>query len=142
PRALLGGRMEVDVEAARRAVADRVGAPLGFSLEEAAAGILRIVTANMVQAIRVISVERGYDPREFALIAFGGAGPLHAAGIAKELGIGTVIVPDHPGLLCALGLLCSELRADFSRTRILPLVPASHAAFRELVADLEAEVTQ
>jgi len=89
--------------------------------------------------LRVVSVERGYDPREFVLIAFGGAGPLHAAEMAKELGIRRIIVPGHPGLLCALGLLHSELRADFSRTRILPLDAASHGALRELVQALEAE---
>jgi N-methylhydantoinase A len=89
-----------------------------------------------VQAIRVISVEQGFDPRRFALVAFGGAGPLLASQLARELGISRVVVPTHPGLLCALGLLMADVRSDFSLTRIAPLADCGaeglNAAFSEL----------
>ena len=86
-----------------------------------AQGIVSVVTANMAQAIRVISVQRGHDPREYTLVAFGGAGPLHAARLARELEIPRILVPRHPGILCALGLLLSDLRTNYARTRLLPV---------------------
>jgi N-methylhydantoinase A len=86
-----------------------------------AQGIVSIVTANMARAIRVISVQRGHDPRDYTLMAFGGAGPLHAARLAKELDIKRILVPRNPGILCAMGLLLTDLRADFAATRLLPL---------------------
>ena len=85
-----------------------------------AQGIISVVTANMARAIRVISVQRGHDPRDYTLMAFGGAGPLHAARLARELDIGRVLVPRNPGILCALGLLLTDLRADFAATRLMP----------------------
>ena len=96
----------------RRRVAD----PLGLSLEDAARGILAIVDNNMVGAIRVVSVERGHDPRDFTLVPFGGAGPLHGCALAALLGIARVLVPPAPGVLCADGLLAADLKAEFSRT--------------------------
>lgn len=83
---------------------------------ETANGILDIVTANMAKAIRVISVQRGHDPRDYALVAFGGAGPVHAVRLARELGMKRIVVPKTPGVLCALGLLMTDLRTDFSAT--------------------------
>ena len=83
-----------------------------------AQGIISVVTANMARAIRVISVQRGHDPRDYTLVAFGGAGPLHAARLAKELEIGRILVPRNPGILCAMGLLLTDLRADFAMTRL------------------------
>jgi N-methylhydantoinase A len=80
-----------------------------------------VVTANMARAIRVISVQRGHDPRDYTLIAFGGAGPLHAARLARELDIRRILVPRSPGILCAMGLLLTDLRADFAATRLVPL---------------------
>jgi len=118
PDALLGGRMPIRAELAQRAVAERIAAPLGLGVEEAAQGILTILNENLIQAIRVISVERGFDPRRFTLVAFGGAGPLLASALATELGIANVLVPPSPGLLCAHGLLVADMRADFSITRI------------------------
>ena len=112
---LLGGSMGLDAAAARAAlepVADR----LGFGVERAAHGIVAIVVSNMVRAIRGISVERGLDPRRFALIAFGGAGPLHAADVARSLGIREIVVPPAPGILCAQGLIVSDLKEIFVRT--------------------------
>lgn len=113
---LLGGRLTIDAARAAKAIADTVGKPKGVSVEEAAWGMLAVVNSNMVRALRVVSVERGYDPRDFALVAFGGAGPLHACDVARDLGMRQVIVPPAPGVLCAIGLLTADLRADASRT--------------------------
>jgi N-methylhydantoinase A len=116
PAGLLGGGMALDRALAVRAIVDRVARPLGLSLEEAARGILAIADANMVGAIRVVSVERGHDPRDFTLVAFGGAGPLHGCYLAELLGIRRVVIPPAPGVLCAEGLLAAGLKAQFSRT--------------------------
>jgi N-methylhydantoinase A len=124
------------------AIEKELCAPLGIDLFQAAAGILDIVNANMMGAVRVISVEQGEDARDFALVAFGGAGPLHAADIARAMGIAHVIVPPRPGLLSALGLLHAEVRGDFSLTRFLraeaPSVGAVNAGFAQLRAQAEA----
>jgi N-methylhydantoinase A len=102
---------------------DRLARKLGLGAMETAQGIISVVTANMAKAIRVISVQRGHDPRDYTLMAFGGAGPLHAARLAKELDIKRILVPRNPGILCAMGLLLTDLRADFATTRLLPLEP-------------------
>ncbi|NHN84152.1 hydantoinase/oxoprolinase family protein [Acetobacter musti] len=112
---LLGGGMDIDVQAARKAIADTVANPLGLEPGEAARGILAIANNAMVGAIRVVSVERGYDPRDFVLVPFGGAGPLHGCALAELVGIRTVLIPPSPGVLCAQGLLAADLRAEFSR---------------------------
>lgn len=116
--ALLGGAMSLDVDAARRAIERDVARPLGLTVEDAAKGVLAISNNDMVGAIRVISVERGEDPRDFALLPFGGAGPLHGGEMARLLGMKTVITPPSPGVLSAIGLLASTLRADYTRTCI------------------------
>jgi N-methylhydantoinase A len=135
PRYLLGGRMAIRHDLAREAIG-RLAASLGLDPMATALGILSVVTANMVRAIRVISVQRGYDPRDYTLIAFGGAGPLHAARLAQELDIGRVLVPRNPGVLCAMGLLLTDLRADFAVTKLQKLEPAAlpdmAEAFRSL----------
>src|SRR5262245_23786318 len=105
PPHLLGGEVPLQIARARQAILEQVAIPLGMSLHEAAAGILQIVNSNMMGALRVVSVEKGYDPRDFALVAFGGAGPLHAGQLAELLGTPTVIIPPYPGILSALGLL-------------------------------------
>jgi N-methylhydantoinase A len=110
PTQLLGGRMPIRADLARAAI-DRIAARLGIDALAAAQGIIAVVTANMARAIRVISVQRGHDPRDYTLVAFGGAGPLHAARLAAELDIRRVLVPRNPGILCAMGLLL----ADFAR---------------------------
>src|SRR5262249_13232934 len=115
PEHLLGGRMNIRQDLARQAVGHLAGR-LGLGLMETAQGILSVVTANMARAIRVISVQRGHDPRDYTLMAFGGAGPLHAVRLARELEIGRVLVPRNPGILCAMGLLLTDLRADFAAT--------------------------
>lgn len=120
PRGLLGGGMALDESLARKAIAP-LAERLGFSIERTAHGMLGIVVANMVRAIRAVSVERGHDPRAFALLPFGGAGPLHATDVAKSLGIRRCLVPFAPGILCAQGLIVSDLRETFVRTAVTPL---------------------
>jgi N-methylhydantoinase A len=124
PTNLLGGRMAVRQDLARDAIG-RLAKQLGLSLMQTAQGVVSVVTANMARAIRVISVQRGHDPRDYTLIAFGGAGPLHAARLARELDIARILVPRSPGILCAMGLLLTDLRADFAVTRLLPLASDS-----------------
>ena len=118
PPRLLGGEMELDVDAARAAV-QKVADAMGLeSVEQAAEGILAIVNENMAGALRLVSVQRGHDPREFALVAYGGAGPLHANALAKLMGSFPVIVPPAPGLLCAIGDLVADFRDEFAQTYI------------------------
>lgn len=111
---LVGGGMELDRDAAEEAIRTRIAEPLGLELHEAAGAIIEVANANMANAVRLISLQRGYDPREFALVAFGGAGPLHGAAIAADLGIPTVLVPPRPGAWSALGCLMVEIRHDLS----------------------------
>ena len=139
PKTLLGGRMVVYPARARAAIEKELCPSLGLDMFEAAAGILDIVNANMMGAVRVISVEQGEDPREFALVAFGGAGPLHAADIARNMGIRRVIVPTRPGLLSALGLLHADVRGDFSLTRFVRALPSNLAAINAGFAQLRAQ---
>jgi N-methylhydantoinase A len=105
---------------------------------QTAQGIVSVVTANMARAIRVISVQRGHDPRDYTLVAFGGAGPLHAARLARELDIARILVPRSPGILCAMGLLLTDLRADFAATRLLPLAPDVVGEVEAAFASLDA----
>ena len=112
PRGLLGGEMALDIGLARRAF-EPMAARLGFSVERTAHGVLGVVVANMVRAIRTLSVERGHDPRAYTLMPFGGAGPLHARDVAASLGIREVLVPGAPGIVCAQGLVVSDLTEDF-----------------------------
>ncbi len=126
PEYLLGGRMKIRQDLAKQAIAG-LAERLGLGLYETAQGIVSVVTANMARAIRVISVQRGHDPRDYVLMAFGGAGPLHAARLARELEISRVLVPANPGILCAMGLLLTDLRADFALTRLVPATEASAA---------------
>ncbi|MCA8929854.1 MAG: hydantoinase/oxoprolinase family protein, partial [Alphaproteobacteria bacterium] len=141
PPSLLGGGMSLDVAAARAAIERDVARPLGLSVEDAARGILAISNNDMVGAIRVISVERGEDPRQFALIPFGGAGPLHGSEMARLLGMTTLVVPPSPGVLSAIGLLVSTLRADYAQTCVEapPYDGARIAAtFRQLEQEADA----
>lgn len=136
--ALLGGSMPIDASLSYAAV-ERLGRRLGLDPLETAQGIISVVTANMARAIRVISVQRGYDPSDYALVAFGGAGPLHGARLAEELGMRRVIIPQRPGALSALGMLMTDLRSDFTRTRITRLTadldPALEADLTALTED-------
>ena len=112
---LLDGQMTLDIEAARKVVG-KIGDQFGYTVEEAANAILKLANANMVDALRLISVRKGYDPRDFALVAFGGAGALHCAYLAKEIDIPNVIVPAHPGVAAAMGCLLVDVRHDVSKT--------------------------
>jgi N-methylhydantoinase A len=114
----LAGRVDLDVEAAERAVGE-LGRDLGLGPLQTAAGILRVANQEMVRALRIVTVERGVDPRRFALLPFGGAGPMHAAAVAAELGIETILCPRAGGVLSALGLCASERRRDTARTVML-----------------------
>ncbi len=123
---------------ARKAIAP-LAERLGFSIERTAHGMLGIVVANMVRAIRAVSVERGHDPRNFALLPFGGAGPLHATDVAKSLGIRRSLVPFAPGILCAQGLIVSDLRETFVRTAVTPLNDARMADVAARIKELKAQ---
>ncbi len=138
PVEILDGRMKVHRDLAVAAIG-RMADALGMGTMEVAQGIISVVTANMAKAIRVISVQRGHDPRNYALMAFGGAGPLHAVRLAQELRMTTVIVPRSPGILCAMGLLLTDLRADFSATRLVPLEPDARAGIADAMARVDAE---
>src|SRR6516165_9298637 len=135
PAHLLGGRMKVRHDLARAAI-ERLASLLGMDALTTADGIIAVVTANMARAIRVISVQRGHDPRDVTLVAFGGAGPLHAARLAAELDIGRVLVPRNPGILCAMGLLLADLRADFAATRLMALSSAVISEIETIIAEL------
>ena len=139
PDRFVGGEMRVDLDAARAAIADAVAAPLAMSLEQAAAGIVRIANANMERALRVSSAEKGYDPRDLALVAFGGAGPMHAAALAKAVGIPTVLVPERPGVFSAVGLMMSDIRHDYVRTRLLRGAEIAGDALDALFRGLDGE---
>jgi len=136
---LLGGEMEIDFDAAERAVSDRLGAPLGVDAHTAAAAAIDVVNHAMAEALKIVSVQRGHDPREFTLAAFGGAGPLHACALAEELGMNHVLCPPIPGAFSALGLVTTDLKRDYVRTfhrRADQAVPEELAA---AFAGLEAE---
>ena len=134
----LGGRLRLDAAAAWRAM-ERLAGPLGLSVEAAAAGMVQVIDANMAAGIRHVTVERGHDPREFLLVVGGGAGPVHAAGIAAELGLTRILVPRSSSIFCAGGLLLSDLRHDFVRTYVTPFERADRDRLRAIVASLGRE---
>ena len=139
PAFFLGGEMALDAGAARKAIADRVAAPLALDPIAAAAGIVEIANAHMIGAMRLVSVQRGYDPRQFVLVAFGGAGPLHANALARELGIPAVLVPPNPGIASAVGMLMTDLRHEFVTTRRVRLDALTPEALESLFADFLVE---
>jgi N-methylhydantoinase A len=134
--AVLGGEVVLRRELAERAL-EEFGAKVGLSALEAAAGVVQVADAEMVRALRVISVERGLDPREFALVAFGGAGPLHACALADELGITRVLVPKACGVLSALGLAISDLRRDYVAPLLAPIDKVEHGELEQAFAGME-----
>ncbi|MCC0013721.1 MAG: hydantoinase/oxoprolinase family protein [Rhodobiaceae bacterium] len=138
PVEILGGRMKVRKDLAEEAIG-ALAKQLGLGLEQTAQGIISLATANMAKAIRLISVQRGYDPRDYALMAFGGGGPLHAARLAQELDMSQIIIPTTPGTLCALGLLMTDLAADFAKTLNKPLGEEAIGALEEGFAALEEQ---
>jgi len=141
PPQLLGGEMQLDVEAAKAAV-QKIGDALGLDLHRAAEGILDIVNENMAGALRLVSVQRGYDPRDFALVAFGGAGPMHANAVAKVMGSFPVLVPPAPGLLCATGDLVADFRDEFARTYIRTIDRVTGDELRAILEELGGEASE
>ena len=135
PPRLLGGEMTLDVEGSTKAVA-KIGEAIGLETEAAAEGMLAIVNENMAGALRLVSVQRGYDPRDFALVAFGGAGPLHANAVAELMGSFPVIVPPSPGLLCAIGDLVAEFRNEFAQTIVTPIEDVKPEDVASVLEDL------
>ncbi len=139
PERFLGGKMTLQSELAWEAVRKQIAEPLGLSVEAAAEGIIRVVNAGMIKGIRVVSVGKGYDPRDFCLVAFGGAGPLHAAELAAELEIPRVLVPVAPGVTSALGLLMADLRHDYVRTALARGDEVNAKQLGALFTDMEHE---
>lgn len=138
PAYFLGGELPLDPCAAAQAVERVCAQPLGMDTLHAAVGIVDIANATMGQAVRLVTVQRGYDPREFCLVAFGGAGPVHANQVAADLGIPLVLVPPSPGVASAWGLLMSDLRHDYRATRQQPLADARVEEINGLLGDFEA----
>ncbi|MFV1959805.1 MAG: hydantoinase/oxoprolinase family protein [Planctomycetota bacterium] len=139
PAFFAGGAMPLDVDAARQAIGRGIAKPLGLDVEEAAAGMYRVINANMAHGVREITVKRGLDPREFPLVVAGGAGPLHACMIASELGIPTLLVPPTSSVLCAAGMLLTDLQHDFVRTYITRLGDLDFARLETLVEAMRGE---
>lgn len=139
PDSILGGKMKMDVETARKVMKEKIADPLGITVEEAAEGILKVINANMVRGIRVISVEKGHDPRDFSLMAFGGAGPLHAVDIAREIGSKEVIIPPTPGITCATGMLMADVKHDYVKSYTANLSDVSNDGLNAIISSLVAE---
>ncbi len=142
PADFAGGTVPLDVAKARQAIEVNVADPLGISVEAAAVGVLRVATNQMAEALRTVTVERGFDPRDFALVAFGGGGPIHAAAVARELGIRRVLVPVNPGVFSAHGIARSDIRHAYTRSLVTLLGdmdPVAIAAVRDALAASAAE---
>ncbi len=139
---LVGGDLVLDSARAEAAIREHVAGPLGQSVSEAARAILRVSNANMADAVRLVSIMRGHDPRDFALVAFGGAGALHGADLARELAIPTVIVPPHPGVTSALGCLLVDIRHDLALTHLVNTADADPKDLDEAFAELEREARE
>jgi N-methylhydantoinase A len=139
---LIGGAMTLDRCAAEQAVQEHVADPLGLGLVEAAAAIIQVANANMADAVRLISIRRGYDPREFCLVAFGGAGPLHGAALAEDLSIPTVLVPPSPGITSALGCLLVDVRHDLSAMFLAHVETVDEKALEGEFVKLEGEARE
>ncbi|MDP2358908.1 MAG: hydantoinase/oxoprolinase family protein [Beijerinckiaceae bacterium] len=139
---LLEGAMRIDGAKAVRAVQDNVAAPLGMSVRDAAWGVVTVLMTNCVSAMRTITVERGYDPREFTLIPFGGMGPTIAGRIARELGVRRILVPRDPGTFSAWGMLVTDVHQEKSLTRLTSIEDATPQSIEGLFADLEKEAIE
>ena len=138
PELFAGGDITPDMAAVERALSN-VAVQLGTDVASVARGILRIANDNMTNALKLVSVNRGYDPRDFALVAFGGGGAMHGAALAQELGVRKLIIPVNGAVFSAWGMLVTDLRRDHLRTQLLPLVPANLLALQNLLAELRAE---
>jgi len=137
PAYLLGGEMGIHLEMARDMLAEKIARPLGMDLMQAAEGIIAVVNANMIRGIRRVSVERGYDPRDFSLVPFGGAGPLHGVELAQALNMTRVVVPAHPGIASAFGMLSADVRHDYVQTLIIASDRVEGKQLDSIYRDLE-----
>jgi N-methylhydantoinase A len=135
----LGGEMTLDLAGATKALTEKIATPLGLDPIEAAEGILRIATTKMAHVVRWVTTERGLDAADFALVAYGGAGPLHASAVARELAIGSVIIPRAPGHFSAFGMLVADLRRDFVNTWFTPLADASFPEMEKIFKEMERQ---
>ncbi|MEA2596604.1 MAG: N-methylhydantoinase [Thermomicrobiales bacterium] len=138
PDYFLGGEIAVSVELARKAM-QKIADALGVSVEDAALGVIRIANANMINALKLVSVRRGYDPRDFTLIAFGGGGAMHAAALAKELHVGRVLIPQAPGHFSAWGMLMTDPTQDFIRTTLVASNDENRPRIEEIFGGMEEE---
>ena len=138
PAKFAGGAIALDADRAVDAIRDRIAAPLGLDVEAAAAGIHQVVNAQMAEGIRLVSVRQGFDPREFTLVAMGGAGPVHACALAADLGLARVVVPRHPGVLSAAGLLAAPIEHEVSVAYAEPFAGLSIVPVRRIIAGLDA----
>jgi N-methylhydantoinase A len=139
PLNFLGGQMRLDPEGARRAIGSKVADPLNLSVDDAALGILRIANAQMANSVRAVTTAKGLDPRDFVMFAYGGAGPLHATDVARELGVGRVIIPPMPGHFSAYGMLLTSLRRDYAYTHIMRFSAADLGAWEQECRRMEEE---
>ena len=139
PGFFAGGQMTLDLAASRAAIEEQVAKPLGLSIEEAAAGMYRIVCTNMAQGVREVTIKRGFDPREFPMVVAGGAGPIHSCLICDELEIPFQIVPRESSIFCAAGMLMSDLKHDFVRTFVANLASLDWDRLAPVIAEMEAE---
>jgi len=139
PERFLGGEMRLDRHAAENALRARLAGPLHVSLERAASGMLQVATSAMANAVRHVTLERGLDPRDFTLVAYGGGGPLHSASVAKELAISKIIIPDAPGHFSALGMLMADSRRDYVQTLFERMEDLEMSVLEEQFKKLEAE---
>ena len=139
PNNFLGGKMRLDIEAARRAIEAVVAGPLGMTVMDAAEGIVRIINVKMQEAIKAISTMRGHDLRDFKLLAFGGAGPLHAGSMAADLGMAGVVIPLYPGVYSAMGLVMSDVKHDYIRSRLVNLTRITEDEINTVFAELAAQ---
>jgi N-methylhydantoinase A len=137
----LGGEMQLDFDAAKRALQDKIATPLGLDVTQAAEGIIRVATTRMSHVVRWVTTERGLDAADFVLVAYGGAGPLHAVMVAREIGIAKVIIPRAPGHFSAVGMLLADLRRDFVSTWFKPLASASFTEMKALYETMELSGT-
>ena len=142
PNYFAGGRMKLDVAAARQAIETHIAKPMGLSIEEAAAGMYRVACNNMAQGVREVTIKRGFDPREFPFIPAGGAGPIHSCLICEELEIPFQIVPRESSVLCAFGMLMSELKHDFVRTFVARLEAIDWPRLTKMLDEMSAEGTR
>jgi N-methylhydantoinase A len=142
PTGLLGGEMPLDLNRASRVLKEKIARPLGIDLQRAAEGIISVVNANMIRGIRRVSVERGYDPREFLLVPFGGAGPMHGVELAQALNMKEIAVPPHPGISSAVGMLSADVRHDYVQTHIAVSRHADVNRIQSVFEDMEAQGTE